>query len=154
MTLSGVCKRECTEFAFELDALRTNDDDYSSSRPAPLRTISAPYFFRTFSSIASRAASFFLPEGLLLPLRFQRTPVVEEIQLAVLAVIQTGCGDADQTDPDAFGEEPVGTCQKVTGAPSRPVLCVTSRNASSMESCSRYGETSLSIAIRRRETSR
>ena len=31
----------------------------SLSCPAPLRTISDPYFFRTFSSMASRAASFF-----------------------------------------------------------------------------------------------
>ena len=51
--------KESYAYAFELDALRTNDDDYSSSRPAPRRTISAPYFFRTFSSMASRAASFF-----------------------------------------------------------------------------------------------
>ncbi len=88
----------------------------SPSLPAPLRTISAPYFFRTLSSIASRAASFFRNVCC-----FQRAPVVKEIQLAVLSAIQTGRGDTDQTYPDAFGEEPVGTRQKVPGeAEHRP----------------------------------
>ena len=34
-------------------------------------------------------------------------------------MIQTGRGDTDQTHPDAFGEEPVGTRQKVPGEAER-----------------------------------